>query len=658
MNRIILMVVLICASCIGAWAAQQYTVTDLGYGEARGINNIGQVVGGNASGAFLWTATGGMQNLGFGAVGINNNGQFVGSGYTGGQTHAMLWTGTGGSYVDLNPSGFSESTGEGISGPQQVGGGSGSATGGQSHALLWSGTAGSFVDLNPSGFTESGGYGISGTQQVGIGETVGLNYHALLWSGTAGSYVDLNPSGFWYSQAMGISGTQQVGFGLATGSQRHALLWSGTAESYVDLNPSGLTGSSGLGTNGTQQVGYGYGTTTRYSNHALLWSGTAGSYVDLNQFLPIGFLYSEAHAIDSRGDVVGYAEDSSGYEHAILWEPVTEPATLALTPNHIRINTSVPGGASASVTFTTALTAGSQPDSGTITFGDTSTTGLGVPLPSAADHTYTLGVGVNSQTFNASVSATNSGGTGNASASVTILRAPQVAVTVSGDQVTDGQHVTLFGPSVTLDLSGSQGYIENFSMMNIATGFSWTGQTWTGNVSNVFGASGVTFTVSNTGDGANTSLMNVVFLPQPGDANLDGVVNALDIDDIYNHIGPGNAYSQWDVNGDGHVNQLDVTCELQNILHTNYGDANLDSKTDFTDFQTLLDHWQVSNGGWAAGDFTGDGLADFRDFQMLLDYWNPGGWSFAPTQAPEPATLSLLALGGLALLRRRSRRRR
>jgi len=44
---------------------------------------------------------------------------------------------------------------------------------------------------------------------------------------------------------------------------------------------------------------------------------------------------------------------------------------------------------------------------------------------------------------------------------------------------------------------------------------------------------------------------------------------------------------------------------------------------------------------------------NFLDFQKLLDYWNPGGWNFAPSQTPEPATLALLALGGLALLRRK-----
>ena len=35
-----------------------------------------------------------------------------------------------------------------------------------------------------------------------------------------------------------------------------------------------------------------------------------------------------------------------------------------------------------------------------------------------------------------------------------------------------------------------------------------------------------------------------------------------------------------------------MTFELNHYFHTSYGDANLDTFTDFIDFQALLDHWQ------------------------------------------------------------------
>jgi hypothetical protein len=154
----------------------------------------------------------------------------------------------------------------------------------------------------------------------------------------------------------------------------------------------------------------------------------------------------------------------------------------------------------------------------------------------------------------------------------------------------------------------------------------------------------------------------------PGDANHDGVVNSLDIDAIYQHLTvapagymgtwprPLVAYnSQYDVNGDGGVSQADVTYELNHYFLTSYGDANLDKATDFGDFQALLNHWQGSGStiGWAQADFNGDGVVDFLDFQILLNYWNPGGWNYAPAQTPEPASLILILLGGLAPLRRK-----
>ena len=165
---------------------------------------------------------------------------------------------------------------------------------------------------------------------------------------------------------------------------------------------------------------------------------------------------------------------------------------------------------------------------------------------------------------------------------------------------------------------------------------------------------GYTYTIDTTTTGQVN--LDVVMPYAPGDTNHDGApLNSLDIDAIYHNFGAP-AGSQWKVDGSGTpVDQADVTFELRTYFHTNYGDANLDTKTDFLDFQVLLDHWQANgpNIGWQQGDFNGDYTVDFLDFQKLLDYWNPGGWSFAPAQTPEPATLTLLALGGLALLRRR-----
>ncbi len=104
-------------------------------------------------------------------------------------------------------------------------------TGGTFHALLWSGSAASCVDLNPSGFTRSEAYDTSDTLQVGFGygTATGGATHALLWSGSADSYVDLHsllPSSFLDSYAYCIDGSAIYGIGVDQNGSNHAIEWT------------------------------------------------------------------------------------------------------------------------------------------------------------------------------------------------------------------------------------------------------------------------------------------------------------------------------------------------------------------------------------------------------------------------------------------------
>ncbi len=359
------------------WAgALTFTAIDLNpsgfdFSEASGVAG-GQQVGvgsGPATGgqehALLWSGTaasvkdlhpsgfedfGGSQAFGVAGgqqVGVAGGNIFVGPFIA--SAHALLWSGTAASVVDLTPPGFDSSDAQGVADGQQVGGGTNSALFGQ-HALLWSGTAASVVDLHPPGlgFDESEALGVGGGQQVGFrtfGEglaTLG-QFHALLWSGTAASVKDLHPSGFDFSVAQGVGGGQQVGVGVR-GGREHALLWSGTAASVKDLNPSGFNDSDARGVGGGQQVGEGRGPATGGRFHALLWSGTAASVVDLHTFLPPGFTESFAQGIDSDGNIAGFATGSAGgsfLRHAFLWQPVRErvpePASLVLVATALAV---------------------------------------------------------------------------------------------------------------------------------------------------------------------------------------------------------------------------------------------------------------------------------------------------------------------------------
>ena len=86
------------------------------------------------------------------------------------------------------------------------------------------------------------------------------------------------------------------------------------------------------------------------------------------------------------------------------------------------------------------------------------------------------------------------------------------------------------------------------------------------------------------------------------------------------------------------------------------GDADTDGDVDATDLATLGTNWDPTGTTktWADGDFDGNGNVDASDLAMLGMNWDPtGAGAGAAYLVPEPATLGLLLVGGLALLRRR-----
>ena len=79
-------------------------------------------------------------------------------------------------------------------------------------------------------------------------------------------------------------------------------------------------------------------------------------------------------------------------------------------------------------------------------------------------------------------------------------------------------------------------------------------------------------------------------------------------------------------------------------------DFNDDGVIDDLDLTILATHWQQA-GGHGEGDANDDGFIDDLDLTALAVCW-PGG-DLDVSAIPEPATLSLLVLGGIALLRRK-----
>jgi hypothetical protein len=80
------------------------------------------------------------------------------------------------------------------------------------------------------------------------------------------------------------------------------------------------------------------------------------------------------------------------------------------------------------------------------------------------------------------------------------------------------------------------------------------------------------------------------------------------------------------------------------------GDTNDDGVVDAADYITLKQNFGTT-GGWAQGNFDETGTVDWADLSTLTANMGSGGP--APATTPEPATLGLLAIGALAVIRRR-----
>ena len=85
------------------------------------------------------------------------------------------------------------------------------------------------------------------------------------------------------------------------------------------------------------------------------------------------------------------------------------------------------------------------------------------------------------------------------------------------------------------------------------------------------------------------------------------------------------------------------------------GDADGDGDVDAADYIVLKSNIGMATGAVLAdGDFNEDGAVDWADLQILQDHYGES-LAGAPGTIPEPATLGLLTLGAMALLRRRRR---
>ena len=305
-------------------AAQTYTITDLGPGQAFAINGLGDVVvqpypSGNS---FVW-APGGKQlsltplTAGYPTTpyGINNQGLVVGVSLNGQGFAAALWT--NGVPLDLGRlDGVPGCAGTGINASAEVAG----------YCFLLNGTTEAFLWTKATGMqglgSLQGGCGSIAQAINRFGQVVGYSCtsannptYAFIWSKTTGmkNLGTLPRGGVSYAFAINDLGQVAGGSDCGTGCH-HAALWSKTKGSMLDLGVlPGAKGSDAFGINNVGQV------VGNSDIGTFVWSPSTGM-LDLNNLIPAnsGWVLEFATAINDQGQIVGFGTLNGQGEACLL----------------------------------------------------------------------------------------------------------------------------------------------------------------------------------------------------------------------------------------------------------------------------------------------------------------------------------------------------
>jgi probable HAF family extracellular repeat protein len=278
------------------------TITGSQNSIAYGISELGEIVGSDVVGTyatpFRWKANAGMEGLpDFGtiegyAVAVNNSGEIVGDYYPDGASaiRAFIWTPTGG-LQDLGTLGGSTAAATGINRSGQVAGYSDTSSG-ANHGFLWT-QSGGMQDLGtfiPNAVNDTGL--IAGSVVTAKGDQA-----AAVWN--KGQVSILGPG-----VALGINDLEQIVGERVARDSGQAFIWNpgGGGMQLLPMLPGAIS-SLGQGINDSGEV-VGWSQTDDGFYQAFIWTPVGGT-LDIGN---LGGIYGAlSFAINDSGQVTGYS---------------------------------------------------------------------------------------------------------------------------------------------------------------------------------------------------------------------------------------------------------------------------------------------------------------------------------------------------------------
>ena len=140
------------------------------------------------------------------------------------------------------------------------------------------------------------------------------------------------------------------------------------------------------------------------------------------------------------------------------------------------------------------------------------------------------------------------------------------------------------------------------------------GNSLTRNAAGGFGNDPATWTATTPNPGAFGGSL-------PGDFNGDSLVNATDIDLLFDEVQAMTHNDAFDLTGDGQVNSTDADYLIRTLLGSNYGDTDVDSDVDTSDLTKAIMNFTGAAGSgksWSDGDTDGDGDVDTSDLTKAI----------------------------------------